>query len=172
MTAEFKTEIVKTKEFNKVFRVVYGILYIISTFYIFLYDKENQTIYFKYLALVIYTSGIYFLFGHSLVKPRKIGNINISTEKIEFNENDVYKSIPLHELENIYLKYTGYGSWKYSIFGNKNYITLTEKSGNKYDFEILIRNLVSKNILKVILNSSEFYEKFDLKKMNNSRTEF
>ena len=50
MTTEYKTEIVKTKEFNKIFMIVFGILYLISTFYIFLYDKENLNVYFKYLA--------------------------------------------------------------------------------------------------------------------------
>ena len=173
MTTEFKTEIVKTKEFNKIFMIVFGILYLISTFYIFLYDKENLNVYFKYLALAIYTSGIYFLFGQSFIKPKKIGNIEISTEKIEFEINGVNKSIPLNELENIYLKYMDYGSWTtHSVFGNKNYLKITEKSGEQYDFEILIRNRNAKNELKDILNISEFQEKFDFIKVNNSRTEF
>ncbi|WP_054560256.1 hypothetical protein [Croceitalea dokdonensis] len=173
MTTEYKTEIVKTKEFNKIFMIVFGILYLISTFYIFLYDKENLNVYFKYLALAIYTSGIYFLFGQSFIKPKKIGNIKISTEKIEFDINGLNNSIPLNELENVYLKYMDYGSWTtHSVFGNKNYLKLTEKSGKKYDFEILIRNRNSKNDLKRILNSEEYYEKFDFMKGGNSRTEF
>ena len=173
MTTEYKTEIVKTKEFNKIFMIVFGILYLISTFYIFLYDKENLNIYFKYLALAIYTSGIYFLFGQSFIKPKKIGNIKISTEKIEFDINGLNNSIPLNELENVYLKYMDYGSWTtHSVFGNKNYLKLTEKSGKQYDFEILIRNRNSKNDLKRILNSEEYYEKFDFMKGGNSRTEF
>ncbi|KPM30221.1 Hypothetical protein I595_3290 [Croceitalea dokdonensis DOKDO 023] len=153
--------------------IVFGILYLISTFYIFLYDKENLNVYFKYLALAIYTSGIYFLFGQSFIKPKKIGNIKISTEKIEFDINGLNNSIPLNELENVYLKYMDYGSWTtHSVFGNKNYLKLTEKSGKKYDFEILIRNRNSKNDLKRILNSEEYYEKFDFMKGGNSRTEF
>jgi hypothetical protein len=173
MTTEFETEIVKTKEFNKIFMIVFGILYLISTFYVFLYDKENQNVYLKYLALAIYTSGIYFLFGQSFIKPKQIGKLKISTDRIEFNQNDENKNIPLNELENIYLKYMDYGSWTtHSIFGNKNYLRITEKSGNKYDFEILIRNRNSKNELKRILHSPEFYEKFDFMKGGNSRTEF
>ena len=158
MTTEFETEIVKTKEFNKIFMIVFGVLYLISTFYVFLYDKENQNIYLKYLALGIYTSGIYFLFGQSFIKPKKIGKLKISTARIEFQESDENKNIPLNELENIYLKYMDYGSWTtHSIFGNKNYLSITEKSGKKYDFEILIRNKNSKNELKRILNSPEFF---------------
>ena len=173
MPKEFETEIVKTKEFNKIFMIVFGILYLISTFYVFLYDKENQNIYLKYLAFAIYTSGIYFLFGQPFLKPKKIGKLKISTNRIEFNQNDENKNIPLNELEKIYLKYMDYGSWTtHSIFGNKNYLRITEKSGNKYDFEILIRNRNSKNELKRILNSPEFYEKFDFMKGGNSRTEF
>ena len=173
MTTEFNTEIVKTKEFNKIFMIIYGILYLISTFYIFLYDKENQNIYFKYLAFGIYISGIYFLFGQSFIKPKKIGTLKISNEKIEFENSGVNKSIALNELKNIYLKYMDYRSWTtHSIFGNKNYVKITEKSGQQYDFEILIRNRTAKNDLKNILNSSEFYEKFDIIKVNNSRTEF
>ncbi|SFC93921.1 hypothetical protein SAMN04487907_1183 [Zunongwangia mangrovi] len=173
MTTEYKTEIVKTKEFNKIFMVVFGILYLISTFYIFLYDKENLNVYFKYVALAIYTSGIYFLFGQSFIKPKKIGNIKISTEKIEFDINGLNKSIPLNELEYVYLKYMDYGSWTtHSVFGNKNYLKLAEKSGKQYDFEILIRNRSSKNDLKRILNSEEYYEKFDFMKIGDSKTEF
>jgi hypothetical protein len=173
MTTEFKTEIVKTKEFNKVLIIVFGILYLISTFYIFLYDKETQNIYFKYIALGIYIIGIYFLFGQSFIKPKKIGALKISTQKVDFKKNGLNKSIELNELESIYLKYMDYGSWTtHSIFGNKNYITITEKSGNRYDFEILIKNKTSKNKLKKILNGPEFYEKFDMVKVNNSRTEF
>ena len=170
---EFKTEIVNTKEFNKIFMIFYIALYMISTFYVFLFDKENQNIYLKYLALAIYLSGIYFLFGQSFIKPKKIGIIKISSEKIEFEKNRLKKSILLCELENIYLKYADYGSWKtHSIFGNKNYVIITEKSGEKYDFEILIKNRTDKNDLKNILNSTEFYEKFDFIKVSNSRTEF
>lgn len=111
MTKQFSTEIVKTKEFNRIFMIVFGILYL------------------KYLALAIYTSGLYFLFGQSFIKPRKIGNLKISTDRIEFNENGENKSITLNELENIYLKYMVYGNWTtHSIFGNKNYLKITEKS--------------------------------------------
>ena len=173
MTKEFETEIVKTKEFNKIFMIVFLILYAISGFYIFMYDKESQNIYLKYSALAIYLSGIYFLFGQSFIKPKKIGKLKISTTRIEFQENDENKDIPLNEIENVYLKYMDYGSWTtHSIFGNKNYLRITEKSRKKYDFEILIRNRSSKNELKRILNSPDFYEKFDFMKDGNSRTEF
>ena len=83
--------------------------------------------------------------------------------------NDENINILLNELEQIYLKYMDYGSCTtHSIFGNKNYLRITEKSGNKYDFEILIRSRNSKNELKRILNSPEFYEKFDFVAFGNT----
>lgn len=173
MGTEFRIEIVVTKEFNKIFMTVFGILYLISAFYIFLYDKDNQNVYMKYLSLIIYISGIYFLFEHPFVKPKKIGILKISTNKIEFTEGSGNRIITLNELENIYLKYMDYGSWRtHSIYGNKNYLKITEKSGKKYDFEILIRDKKSKNDLRSILNSPEYSGKFDFIKKRNSRTEF
>lgn len=173
MTTEFNTDIIKTKEFNKIIMIIYGILYLVATLYLFLYDRENQNIYFKYLALTIYISGIYFLFGQSFIKPKKIGILKITTEKLEFEKNGLKRSIVLTELENIYLRYMDYGSWTtHSIFGNKNYLKITEKSGEEFDFEILIRNRSAKDDLKKVLNSREFSGKFDFIKVTNSRTEF
>ncbi len=173
MTIKFETEIVKTRVFNKIFMIVFIIFYMVSGFYIFIYNKESQNIYLKYLSLGIYVSGIYFLFGQSFIKPKKIGKLKISVDRIEFNVGNENKKISLNELENIYLEYMDYGSWlTHSIFGNKNYLRITEKSEKKYDFEILIRNKNSKNNLKKILNSPQFYEKFEFTKDVNSRTEF
>lgn len=173
MSTEFNTEIVKTKEFSKTLRIIFVILYLIAIFYIYFYDNESQNIYFKYLAVAIFISGIYFLFAQSFIKPKKTGTIKISAENIEFNANGITETTALNELENIFLKYMDYGGWTtHSIFGNKNHITITEKSGKKYDFEILIRNRNSKNDLKRILNSPEFYEKYDVIKTGNSRTHF
>jgi len=173
MKTEFETEIVKTKKFNKVFIIVFTILNLISVFYLFFYDKENQNTYLKYLALVIYLSGIYFFLGKSFIKPKTIGNLKISTNRIEFNKDGEIKNIALSQIEDIYLRYMDYGSWTtHSIFGNKNYLRITEKSGNQHDFEILIRNRSYKNDLKSILTSQEFYCKFDFIRDENSRTEF
>lgn len=173
MSTQFNTEIVKTNEFSKTLRIVFVILYLIAIFYVYFYDNESQNIYFKYLAVAIFISGIYFLFAQSFIKPKKIGTIKISAENIEFSANGITETIALNELENIFLKYMDYGGWTtHSIFGNKNYITITEKSGRKHDFEILIRNRNSKDNLKRILNSPEFHEKFDFIAMVNSRTEF
>ena len=92
---------------------------------------------------------------------------------IKFELNGVEKTIQLKELDNIFLKYTDYGSWTtHSIYGNKNYLKITNINGEKYDFEILIRNKKMKDGFKAILNNTGIYEKFDFVKISNSRTEF
>ncbi len=170
---EFKTEIVKTKIYNKAFSIVFGILYLIATFYIFFVNKENQNIYLKYIALIIYLFGAYFLFAQSFIKPKIIGIFRMSENIIKFELNGVEKTIQLKELDNIFLKYTDYGSWTtHSIYGNKNYLKITNKNGEKYNFEILIRNKKMKNDFKSLLKNSGLIEKFDFIKISNSRTEF
>ena len=47
MKNEFKTEIVETKQPIKIYSIIFGILYLLANFYLFLYDKENQNIYLK-----------------------------------------------------------------------------------------------------------------------------
>ena len=170
---EFRTEIVKTKTYNKTYTIIFGILYLTATFYIFLIEKENRNLYLTNIGLIIYLLGAYFIFGLSFIKPKVIGIFKISEKLITIELNGIEKKIKLNELENIFLKHMDYGSWTtHSIFGNKNYLRITERTGDKYEFEILIRNKNSKNDLKRILNSPEFYEKFDFTKVGNSRTEF
>lgn len=173
MTHEFKTEIVKSKEYNKTYSIVFGILYLTATFYIFLLDQKNQNIYLKYIGLIIYLLGAYFLFSYSFIKPKKIGVFSMYKDFIKIELNGVEKTIPLKELDNIFLNYTDYGSWTtHSIYGNKNYLKITNKNGEKYDFEILIRNKRMKDDFKAFLNNTGIYEKFDFIKISNSRTEF
>ncbi|MFK7833087.1 MAG: hypothetical protein AB8B52_07415 [Winogradskyella sp.] len=173
METAFETQIVKTKAYNKITVIIFGILYLISTFYIFLYDKENQNIYLKFVALAIYISGIYFLFGQSFIKPKKIGTLRITKAHIAVEKNDLNKHIALEQLEHIGLNYLDYGSWAtHSIYGNKNYLEITETSGDTHKFEILIKNRRHKNDLKTILRSPEFDEKFDIITMPLSRKVF
>ncbi|MBO3097400.1 hypothetical protein [Gelidibacter pelagius] len=173
MNSDFQTEIVKTKEYSKVFRLFITILFLITTVYLFFIDKENQNIYLKYAAFLIYLIGIFYLFGQSFIKPKTIGVFKISDGIIHIEKDGLKKNVTLNQLEKIYLKYTDYGSWStHSIFGNKNYIEITETSGEKHNFEILLRNRTSKNDLERILNSGEFQEKFAFRQLKNSRTEF
>jgi len=173
MTPEFKTDIVKTKESNRIFMIVCGILYVVSSFYLYSYDTKHENIYLTSLALAIHISGTYFLFKDFFIKPKKIGSLKISIDGIECNKNGKKNTIAINELENICLKYMDYGSWiTHSKFGDKNYLKITEKSGKIHDLEILIRNKNSKNDLKKILNKPEYYEKFNFIKDKSSRTEF
>ncbi|WP_445749560.1 hypothetical protein [Polaribacter sp.] len=173
MSQEFKTEIVKTKEYKKSYSIIFGVLYLIANFYLFLLEKENQNIYLKFLSLIIILLGAYFLFGMSFIKPKVIGIFKLSEKHITIEINGVEKNIKLNELESIFLKYMDYGSWKtHSIYGNKNYLKITTKNGEKYNFEILLRNKEMKTEFKSALNNFELNEKFEFVKINNSRTEF
>lgn len=173
MNSNYQTEIVKTKEYSKVFRIVATVLFVLTTAYLFFIDKETQNLYLKYTALSIYLIGIFYLFGQSFIKPKTIGFFKISDGIIHIEKDGLKKNVTLNQLEKIYLKYTDYGSWStHSVYGNKNYIEITETSGEKHNFEILIRNRTSKNDLERILNSPEFHEKFDVRQLKNSRTEF
>lgn len=173
MNVEFKTEIVKTKEYSSVFRLIIVALFLFSTVYLFLIDKENQNLYLKYVAFSIYSIAIYYLFGPALIKPKTIGIFKISDGVIYLKKEEFHKTITLNQLDNILLKYTDYGSWStHSRFGNKNYIEITEKSGEKHMFEILLRNRASKNDFERILNSPAFHEKFEFRQLKNSRTKF
>jgi hypothetical protein len=173
MTQEFKTEIVKTKEHKKSYSIIFGILYLIANFYLFALDKENQNIYVKYISLIIVIFSAYSLFGMSFIKPKVIGILKLSEKLITVGLNGIEKDIKLNELESIFLKYMDYGSWEtHSIYGNKNYLKITNKNGEEYNFEILLRNKKMKTDFKSALSNFELNEKFDFIQINNSRTEF
>jgi hypothetical protein len=173
MKTEFKTEIVKTKQPIKVYSIIFGILYLLANFYIFLFDKENHSIYLKYLSMIILLFGAYFMFGESFKKPKIVGIFKIDEKHISIYLNGTENKIELNEIESIFLKYMGYGSWTgHSIYGNKNYLKIINKNGNEYNFEILLRDKKMKKDFKSVLNNIEINEKFNFTKMNNSRIEF
>lgn len=173
MKTEFKTEIVETKQPIKSYTIIFGILYLLANFYIFLFDKENQNIYLKYISLIIILFGAYFIFGESFKRPKVVGIFKINEKHILLYLNGTENKIELNEIESIFLKFMGYGSWtSHSIYGNKNYLKIINKNGDKYNFEILLKNKKMKNEFKSVLNTLEINEKFNFTKMNNSRIEF
>lgn len=173
MKKEFKTEIVKTKQPIKLYSIIFGILYLLANFYLFLHDKENQNIYLKYLSLIILLFGAFFILGQSFKKPKVVGIFNLSEKYISINLDGIENKIEINEIESIFLKYMGYGSWTtHSIYGNKNYLKIVNKNGENYNFEILLRDKKMKNEFKNVLNNIEINEKFNFTKINNSRTEF
>ncbi|PWJ37933.1 hypothetical protein [Sediminitomix flava] len=169
----FKTKIVKSRILSKPIIITTAILYIISSYYIFLTNEEDQNTSLKLFFLVIYFLGIYVLFIHRIIKPKKIGDFNLSTEKIEFIQNDTCTTLAAEDIISIELLYLGYGGWKTNTFwGNKNYIKISDRTGMKYDLEILIRNKSTKEELKTILNRYPYINKFSVKKGLNTRVKF
>jgi hypothetical protein len=170
MKSEFKTEIVETKQSIKAYSIIFGILYLLAHFYFFLFDKENNNIYLKYLSFIILLFGAYFIFGESFKKPKVVGIFKIYEKHILIYLNETETKIELNEIESIFLKYMGHGSWiGHSIYGNKNYLKIINKNRDKYNFEILLRDKKMKNEFKSVLNNIEFNEKFNFTKKNNSR---
>ncbi|WP_396601655.1 hypothetical protein [Algibacter sp. R77976] len=173
MKKEFKTEIIETKQPIKLYSIIFGILYLLANFYLFLYNKENQNIYLKYLSLIILLFGAYYIFGESFKKPKVVGVFKISEKYISINLDRIENKIGINEIESIFLKYMGYGSLTtHSIYGNKNYLKILKKNGENYNFEILLRDKKMKNEFKNVLNNIEINEKFNFTKINNSKTEF
>lgn len=173
MKTEFKTEIVETKQPIKLYSIIFGILYLLANFYIFLFDKENHNIYLKYLSLIIILFGAYFILGESFKKPKVVGIFKIYEKHISIYLNETENKIELNEIESIFFKYTGYGSWmSHSVYGNKNYLKIISKNGVNYNFEILLRDKKMKNEFKSIMNNIKINERFNITKMNNSRIEF
>jgi hypothetical protein len=169
----FKTEIVKTKEHSKTLAIIVVVLFIIANLYIFLIAKENQNVYLKSISFVIYALGLFFLFRQSFIKPATIGFFEIADTSINLRLDESQDTLLFNELDNIVLKYTGYGSWwTHSIYGNKNYLEIACKNGEDYKLEILLRNRSVKNDFKAFLNTEALHEKFQLKKMKNTTCEF
>lgn len=169
----FKTEIVKTQEYSKTVALISIVLFIISNLYIFLIEKDNQNVYLKSIAFVINILGLYILFGQSFIKPKTKGSFATADTSINLRLNETQHTISLYELDSIILKYTGYGSWwTHSIYGNKNYLEITGKNGEKYNLEILLRNRSAKNDFKAFLNTEALHGKFQVIKMKNTTCEF
>ena len=106
-----------------------------------------------------------------MIKPKKTVKLKISPERIELHLNGEQNTVDLKDLKHLYLNYMDYGSWStHSIYGNKNYIRITEISGKQYDFDILIRHRHAKYAFKRVLETPQFYGKFDFIKTKNSRT--
>ena len=173
MKTTFETEIVQTKQPKKLFLWIYFTFYSFAVVYIFFWTDGSKNAYLEASAYLIYAGGFFLMSAHFLIKPKRIGYLSISSEGIEFQHNNDTKSFDLEAVENVFLKYQDYGSWKtHSIFGNKNHIIITTKEGKRFAFEILIENKSVKDQFKQIVLQPEFHGKFDMIQVINSKTKF
>ena len=96
----------------------------------------------------------------------------MTDKNLKFNYDSIVKEINYTKIEKLILKYTGYGSLNtHSIYGNKNFLIIEMKDGEKFSFEILIRNKKQKENLKNIIDTRFSVEQFELRKMQ-TRCEF
>ncbi len=169
----FITDIVKTKTYNKTFRTVFSICYVLAGLYSFFLIKHYPNLILKYASIVILLYGVYYLIAQSFLKPKSIGILEIDNNAIHLKLGEINKVIPFDQLEAIVLKYSGYGSWSaHSIYGDKNFLQIKDKDDHTHDLEILLKNRSSKNIFKRIMNVDELSEKFRWSKMKQSNSEF
>ncbi|MCM4159903.1 hypothetical protein FHG64_05510 [Antarcticibacterium flavum] len=149
----FKTDIVKSREIKKRYRILGGVAILVSAYFIFI-DKQDWDPAIHIILGVLYLGGMSLGFGIPFIKPVKKGKLILDNENIEIYKEGRIRSFPWSAIDNVRLQYSGYGSWwSHSIYGNKNYLLITTGEGEKMDLEILVKNKKHKEELKEILNS-------------------
>lgn len=149
----FKTDIVKTRELKKRYRVLGGAAILVGAYFIFI-DERDLDPAIHILLGVLYLGGMSLGFGLPFIKPTKKGKLILDGESIEIYKEGKIRSFNWSEIDNVRLQYSGYGSWwSHSIYGNKNYLLLTTGEGEKFDLEILVKNKKHKEELKEVLSS-------------------
>jgi hypothetical protein len=89
--------------------------------------------------------------SRSFIKPKTLGEIEISTDNIKVVLGDVEENYSFSFLKEFGLNYTGYASFWKHVHGNKNYIYFTTNTGEKFDYEIVLENKQMKEDLKALL---------------------
>lgn len=158
----FKTEIVQTKIGKPWIVSLLIIPLVIYLPVILFFDKTPTT---RLLAIVAsFSQALFFIlyFRENVIKPKVIGEFNLSDTNLSFTINGEATDIPIQDLTEFNLSYIGYGGWaRITRHGNKNYINLVTNTGKSHKFEILLKNKEAKDELKAILSSPNFDEKFD-----------
>ena len=158
----FKTEIVQTKIIKPWLISLLIIPMLIYLPVMFIFDKTPTT---RLLGVVAsFSQALFFIlyFRENVIKPKVIGEFNLSDTNLSFTINGETTDIPIQDLSELNLSYIGYGGWaRTTRHGNKNYISLVTNSGKSYKFEILIKNKEAKDDFKAILSSPNYDEKFD-----------
>lgn len=150
---QFRTDIVRTRELKKRYRILGGAAILVGAYFLFI-DKRDWDPVIHLLLGILYLSGLSLGFGLPFIKPSKIGMLILDGESVEIYKDGVIRSCSWREIKDVRLQYSGYGSWwSHSIYGNKNYLLITTVEDDKLDLEILVRNRKHKEKLKDILVS-------------------
>ena len=146
----FETRIVKTWEPSWKIRILVAILLLSSGAVAYVWKPENPWL--LHSAHVVYVICMFIALGQSFLKPRNLGFLKITQDEIIIEKNGSSKIYKISELEDLGFDYVGYASfWKHTIYGNKNHLYFTHRSGEKQDLEIILENKEMKEELKSFL---------------------
>ena len=146
----FETKIVRTWEPSNWLRILGSILLLASAGIVFVWDPEIAWI--KTLGYIVYIITFIFSMSTSFIRPKDIGMVSISEDKIKVEYKGNKASFQISELKELGLNDRGYASyWKHSLQSNKNHLYFTDGLNDLYDFEIIIQNKEKKDDLKQFL---------------------
>lgn len=162
----FETKIVRTWDPSKWLRAVGTVLLLASAAIVFVWSPE--IVWLKTTAYIVYFISFFFALSLSFIKPKDLGMISISEDKIALDYKGQKMSFLISDLKELGFNYRGYASfWKHSIHGNKNHLYFTDSSDERFDFEILIQNKEKKEDLKHFLNRIQSNSKLKIERSGN-----
>ena len=146
----FETRIVKTWEPSWKVRILVAVLLLGSGAIAYIWKPENPWL--LHSAHVVYVICMFIALGQSFLKPRNLGFLKITRDEIIIERENESKTYKITELQDLGFDYVGYASfWKQTIYGNKNHLYFTHRSGEKTDLEIILSNKEMKNRFKSFL---------------------
>ncbi|WPY98086.1 hypothetical protein [Christiangramia sp. OXR-203] len=135
----FETRIVKTWDPSWKVRIPLAVFLLGSGVIAYVWEPENPWL--LNSAYAVYVICMFIALGQTFLKPRILGLLRITRDEIiieKENESKIYK---ITELQDLGFDYVGYASfWKHTIYGNKNHLYFTHRSGEKRDLEITLSN--------------------------------
>jgi len=146
----FETKIVKTWDPSWKVRILVAILLLGSGVIAYVWKPENPWL--LNSAHAVYVICMFIALGQSFLKPKKLGVLKITRDEIIIEKGNELKTYKITELQDLGFDYVGYASfWKHTIYGNKNHLYFTHRSGEKRDLEITLSNKEMKEEFKSFL---------------------
>ena len=162
----FETNIVKTWKPSVLLRAFAIILLIGGATILYVFDVEDG--WFKTSAGIAYFLGMSAALSLTYIKPKNLGGVEIDKSEIRITLKNSKKVLPLSEIKEIGFNYRGYASfWKYTYYGNKNYIYFTTISGEKFNYEIILQNKQKKEEFKNFLDDLDVDSSIRIQKFGN-----
>ncbi|MCB7482542.1 hypothetical protein [Christiangramia sediminis] len=146
----FETRIVRTWEPSIWLRVILTVLLLASAGVVYVWKPDVSWL--MNISYGVYMISLFLALSQSFFKPKYLGNLSVSEERIRVDLHGEQKEFPISELEQLGFNYRGYSSfWKHSIYGNKNHFYFMVSSGEKFDYEIVLQNKEVKEEFKLLL---------------------